>query len=77
MGRWIELKVRIEEEGPGISSMDVEILDHHGDIDEEFLNMLWEDYDIEITDEQWNEYLEKKKKASSASSSPSSGGDSE
>jgi len=74
MGRWIELKIRIEEEAPGISSMDVEILNHHGDIDEEFLEMLWEDWDIEITNEQWQEYL-KKKEADSASSS-SSGGDS-
>ena len=72
MGRGIELKIHIEEEAPGISTMNVEILDHHGDIDEEFLDMLWEDYDIEITDEQWNGYLEKKKKAESASSS---GGD--
>ncbi len=69
MSRWIELKIRIEEEAPGISGMDVEILDHYGDIDEKFLDMLWEDYDIEITDEQWKEYLEKKKKAESASSS--------
>ena len=74
MGRWIELKIRIEEEAPGISGMDVEILDHYGDIDEEFLDMLWEDYDIEITNEQWQEYL-KKKEADSASPS-SSGGDS-
>ncbi len=65
MSRWIELKVRIEEEGLGISSMDVEILDHYGDIDEKFLDMLWEDYDIEITDEQWKEYLEKKQSSSS------------
>lgn len=57
--RWIELKVRIEEEPYG-SSKKVEILDASPDVDEEFLDMLWEDWDIEITDEQWEEFMKKK-----------------
>jgi len=67
MGRWIELKVRIEEDAFG-TSRDIEILDDSGDIDKDFLDALYEDWDIEITDEQWEEYLKKKKKAESASS---------
>ena len=67
MGRWIELKVRIEEKSFG-SEMKVEILNDSGDIDGQFLDMLWEDWDIEITDEQWQEYLEKKKKEAGSTS---------
>jgi len=67
MGRWIELKVRIEEKPLG-SERSVEILNDSGDIDEGFRDMLYEDWGIGITDEEWGKYLKKKKKADSASS---------
>jgi len=60
MSRWIELKVRIEEKGP-IGTMDIEILDASNDVDEEFLDKIFDDWGIIVTNEQWEEFLKKKR----------------
>ena len=68
MGRWVELKVRIEETALG-TKQTVEVLDISEDLAEDyedFLDMLWEDYGIEISDEEFEEILKKKKEVGGA-----------
>ena len=60
MGKWIEFKVRIEEDCCG-SEFKRELLDVSPNVDEDFLDMIYDDYDIEVSDEELRRVLEAKR----------------